>query len=253
MALVTGERVVTSDGGFNPTWQRHVATYALCANLLPSRDPVLDLGCGVGHSFHYLHPRRTIGIDLNIGALRGQSRSTCVADMGQLPFRGGSFASVLSIQSIEHARDANCVLAEVARVLKTGGTAIFVTPNRLTFGRPNEIIDPYHFREFDPQELQALCVKFFSRVDILGVFGSTRFNELWAEQLATLNKMLRYDPLRVRRLIPRRLRQLLYDWQLTYQRRMAHNDVRHAAITPADFYIEDNDIERSFDLVAICS
>ena len=33
-AAITGERVVTSSGGFNPTWQRHVAAYALCARFL---------------------------------------------------------------------------------------------------------------------------------------------------------------------------------------------------------------------------
>ena len=126
MGFVTGERVVTAEGGFNLTWQRHVATYALCAELLPPQSPVLDLGCGVGHSFHHLRPRETVGIDLDNATLRGQSRRTCVANMEQLPFRSGSFASALSVQSIEHVADADRVLAEVVRVLYRGGTAIFV-------------------------------------------------------------------------------------------------------------------------------
>src|SRR5262249_60950411 len=33
--LVTGERVTTAAGGFNPTWQRHVAAYEQCSPLLP--------------------------------------------------------------------------------------------------------------------------------------------------------------------------------------------------------------------------
>ena len=77
--------------------------------------------------------------------------------MRALPFADGAFASVLSVQSIEHVPDAGRVLAEVDRVLEPGGVAVFVTPNRLTFARPDEIIDPYHYVEYSPDELVELC------------------------------------------------------------------------------------------------
>ena len=44
---ITGERVASPEGGFNPTWQRHVAAYKLAERFLPD-GKVLDLGCGVG-------------------------------------------------------------------------------------------------------------------------------------------------------------------------------------------------------------
>ena len=79
-ANVTGERVATPAGGFNPTWQRHVAAYAFSASLLgPGR--ILDLGCGIGHSYHLLAPRETVGVDIDPAALVGQARTTVVADM----------------------------------------------------------------------------------------------------------------------------------------------------------------------------
>ena len=34
---VTGERVSTPEGGFKPTWERHVAAYAAAAELLPGQ------------------------------------------------------------------------------------------------------------------------------------------------------------------------------------------------------------------------
>ena len=77
---VTGERVTTPAGGFNPTWQRHVAAYRLCARLLPP-GRVLDLGCGIGHSYELLAPRETVGVDIDPEALAGQDRETHVADM----------------------------------------------------------------------------------------------------------------------------------------------------------------------------
>ncbi|HYU59188.1 MAG TPA: methyltransferase domain-containing protein [Solirubrobacterales bacterium] len=246
---VTGERVTTSAGAFNPTWQRHVAAYALCADLLPA-GRTLDLGCGVGHSYALLAPRTTVGVDIDADALSSQDRETHVADMRALPFADASFDSVLAVQSLEHAPDPDRVLAEARRVLAPGGVAVFVTPNRLTFARPDEIIDPYHFVEFSAGELRDLCRRRYPRVELLGLFGSARYLELVAEERRKLERLLRRDPLKLRRLVPRALRQRLYDSRLSRER--ASDDLRAAAIGPADFRLADSGLHEALDLVAIC-
>ena len=68
--MITGERVSLPTGGFNPTFQRHVAAYRLCAPLLPP-GRVLDLGCGVGHSYAELAPRVSVGVDVDPSRARG--------------------------------------------------------------------------------------------------------------------------------------------------------------------------------------
>src|SRR5689334_7185146 len=127
---ITGERVSTPEAGFNPTWQRHVAAYAVAEPHLP-KGRVLDLGCGVGHSYHLLTGRETVGVDIDAGALEGQDRETHVADMRDLPFGDGEFSAVLSVQSLEHVPDPEKVVAEAARVVAADGVVVFVTPNRL--------------------------------------------------------------------------------------------------------------------------
>ncbi len=249
--MSTGERVTTAAGGFNPTWQRHVAAYAAAARLLPERGRVLDLGCGVGHSFALLAPRETVGVDRHAASLAGQARETVAADMRALPFAGASFASVLAVHSIEHVPDPERVLAEVVRVLEPGGTAMLVTPNRLTFARPDEIVDPYHFREYDPAQLRALCAPHFARVRIRGLFGSPRYLELVAGERARLDRLLRADPLRARRLVPRRARQALYDALLARARGGA--EPRAAAITPEDFEVRAQGLRAALDVIALCS
>ena len=166
---VTGERVVTPSGGMNATWQRHVAAYSLANGILPPGGRMMDLGCGIGHSYHLLAPRETIGVDISPEALQEQKRATVVADMRDLPFEDDYFDSVLSVQSLEHVPDPEKAVAQIARVLRPGGTAMIVTPNRLTLGRPDEIIDPYHFREFDHRELESLCREYFGRVRMVGL------------------------------------------------------------------------------------
>jgi SAM-dependent methyltransferase len=245
---VTGERVFTSEAGFNPTWQRHVAAYRLLAPRLPE-GRVLDLGCGVGHSFAELAPRETVGVDISAEALEGQRRETVVADMRDLPFEDASFATVISVHSVEHVPDPERVLDEVARVLEPGGTAAFVTPNRLTFAVPDEVIDPYHYREYSSPELRALCFPFFEEIELLGLFGSERYLRLVAAEKEQLRALLRKDPLRLRRLIPRGLRQRLYDARLGRARR--DPDPGAAAIEVSDFELRDSGLEDCLDVVAL--
>jgi SAM-dependent methyltransferase len=246
--MITGERVSTATGGWGPTWERHVAAYAQCGRFL-GPGPVLDLGCGVGHSFELLAPRRTIGVDADAASLEGQSRETVCADMRSLPFPDASFDSVLAVQSIEHVPDPERVLDESARVLSVDGVAVFVTPNRLTFGRPNEIIDPYHYIEYDAQQLRILIAHRFHEVHMYGLFGSERVLELLREQARVMERALSLDVLRLRRRLSRRTRQRLYDAALTLARR--HPDARAGAITAADYRLDSGPLDEALDLVAV--
>jgi SAM-dependent methyltransferase len=246
---VTGERVVAPSGGFNPTWQRHVAAYVLSEPFLgPGR--VLDLGCGVGHSYDRLAPRETVGVDIDPAALSGQDRETVVADMRQLPFAEDSFSSVLAVQSIEHVPDPERAIMEAARVLDPAGVAVFVTPNRLTLGRPDEIIDPYHYVELDASELRLLCQPAFAEVEIRGLFGSQAYLQLFREERQTLDRLLARDPLRLRRLVPRSVRQRLYDRLLRHYR--PADDSRAESISVEDFELLENGLDEALDLFAVC-
>ncbi len=249
MRAVSGERVSTAEGGFNPSFQRHRAIYRLAAPLLgPGR--VLDLGCGTGHSYEELAPRETVGVDVAPEALRGQQRPTRVADMRSLPFPDGSFASVMASHSIEHVPDPDTVVAEVVRVLGRGGRAIFATPNRLTFGRPDEIIDPYHYVEYDAAQLGALFKRFFDSVQVAGLEVSERYRAIHDDERRELDRLLARDPLRLRRFIPRRMGQQLYDRKLRGDRVTPRPGALD--IGQEDFWLSSERLEQAIDLLAIC-
>lgn len=247
---ITGERAVTGERGFNPSWQRHIAGYALTVRYLDD-GKTLDLGCGIGHSYELLAPRETVGVDLDAASLAEQDRETVVADMRDLPIPDDEFGNVIASHSIEHVPDPERVLSEVTRVLAPGGVAVLITPNRLTFGMPDEIIDPYHFIEYDPDELRELCTPWFDTVEVHGVFGSPRHLELVEEEREKLRRLLRRDPLRIRRLVPRAVRQRLYDHRLSAER-LNDYDPRADAITVDDFDLRAEGLEAALDLVAVC-
>ncbi|MDQ6617600.1 MAG: class I SAM-dependent methyltransferase [Actinomycetota bacterium] len=248
---ITGERIVTREGGFNPTWQRHTANYRFAAAVLPP-GPVLDLGCGSGHAAHYLGDRWSSGVDLDHAALAEQERAGVRADLRRLPFRPGVFASVVCLHAVEHVADPARVVAECLRVVAPGGRVVIATPNRLTFGRPDEVIDPYHFIEFSPDELRALCAAQFPAVEVHGVFGSARYMEFFHQERRKLDRLLALDPLGLRRWVPRRLRQRLYDWRLTKERSGDGSPLARV-ITADDFLLRDQDLDASLDLIAVCN
>jgi SAM-dependent methyltransferase len=170
--------------------------------------------------------------------------------MRRLPLADGRFASVLSVHSLEHVPDPERVLDEVARVLAPGGTAVFVTPNRLTFARADEVIDPYHYREYDAGELAELCRPHFADVRVLGLAGSDRYRALVGVEHRRLDRLLARDPLRARRLVPRRARQWAYDLLLNRARR--EGNPAAAAITEDDFFVVEDGVADALDVIAVC-
>ncbi|MGH2773660.1 MAG: class I SAM-dependent methyltransferase [Actinomycetota bacterium] len=247
---VTGERIVTPSGGFNASWQRHAACYALSARFLMG-PRILDVGCGLGHAFEHLGTDASIGLDVHHGSLMPQRRQTVAADMRRMPFSTASIDSLVCIHAIEHVPDPQAAVAECARVLTPDGPAVVITPNRLTFGRHDEIIDPYHFIEFDADQLETLCGREFDRVEKYGIFGSERYMRFFDEERRQLNRLLSKDPLRLRRFVPRKLRQQLYDWKLT-RARTAEASQAAAEFTIDDFELRSHGLESALDVMTVC-
>jgi malonyl-CoA O-methyltransferase len=96
-------------------------------------ERILDAGCGAGRAFPTLLAAgaRVTGVDFSRGMLRvARSRYPAVplaqADLqGRLPFRDGVFDAVLCALVGEHLDQLPSVAAELRRVLRPGGRALF--------------------------------------------------------------------------------------------------------------------------------
>lgn len=99
-------------------------------------EAFLDAGCGDGRYLAALEPElpaRRAGTDISERILE-TARARVEADFRQanlesLPFEDGAFDVVLCSQVIEHVPNAEAAAAELARVLRLGGTLVISTDN----------------------------------------------------------------------------------------------------------------------------
>jgi len=68
-----------------------------------------------------------------LGLARREFASECYVKLGnlaRLPFKDDSFDRVLSLETLEHSPSQEAFVAELIRVLKTGGRCVLSTPPR---------------------------------------------------------------------------------------------------------------------------
>jgi SAM-dependent methyltransferase len=117
-----------------PDYQFHLAGfYDEIHASLPQRGALLDLGCGsnVALSYYRCEAIQVWGADFQAHPnLQHSEWFRLLQPDGKIPFPDGTFDTVSAMWVLEHVRDPQAFLREVARVLKPGGRFIGHTLNR---------------------------------------------------------------------------------------------------------------------------
>lgn len=133
-------------------------------HFVPHSSSLLDIGCG-SSPIITRYPR-AVGIDSNgrkLEFMRGKvpHATFMLMPADSLEFSDNSFDTVLCIEVLEHLEEPNRAMAEIARVLKTGGRVVIATPDyskRLWYLA--ERFTPYkesHRYQFTKTSLESLC------------------------------------------------------------------------------------------------
>jgi SAM-dependent methyltransferase len=126
-------------------------------------DRLLDLGCGAGrHAFEALRRgARVVAFDYDETELKdvaamapawpdddelpGSARGACVrGDATRLPYPDAAFDRVIAAEVLEHIADDDTAIAELARVLRPGGTMAVTVPAWLAERVCWLLADDYH-------------------------------------------------------------------------------------------------------------
>ena len=209
--LQSAERVSAQDPSDNFVYQRSLLAYYRAAQIV-SGD-VLEIGTGSGYGVRIIAPKVKSYItidkfDCNLDL--AQNPNVEFRRMKVPPLSGIADASVdfvVTFQVIEHIRDDRAFVAEIARVLRPGGKLVVSTPNKAMSLTRN----PWHIREYTPEELAGLLGGHFAQVEALGVFGDEKVMEYYGRNRRSVEKYAAWDFLRLRERLPRWMLRAPYD------------------------------------------
>jgi len=167
--------------------------------------PLLDLGCGdglIGEVLFGQQEAADVGIDPWADQLHRAADLGVYGHLDQgvgdaLPYVNGHFSTVLSNSVLEHIREVEPVLHEVARVLRPGGHFIFTVPSDVF----RQMLDGYirHAEAGDLQGAEAYASAIDQRLAHHHYHAPAEWESLLSEAGMTLLKTEYYIPEQVER------------------------------------------------------
>ena len=251
--LLTGERLQPGSQLFGVDLARHRAAYVY-ANRNARGARLLDLGCGTGYGTAELADSLSgkiaiFGLDRvpPADSSRRENANFLRADLAGIPLADASFSTIVSFQVIEHLEDPGPYLAAIARLLEPDGSAYLTTPNRLT----SDGVNPWHVHEYEAEELRGTLGRHFDEVEMLGVGIGPAVADYFDARLERIRRIMRIDPLGLRKLLPQSLLDWLFARFALVVRRGIHEDEGIPDATVDDFPIGPAD-PGGIDLLAVC-
>jgi ubiquinone/menaquinone biosynthesis C-methylase UbiE len=197
----------------NPVHQRLFFAYVEAAKKV--QDNLLEVGCGIGRGLALLTEKVShyTAIDKNqnlIEQLQKEYPQNTFIAQNIPPFstlKDNTYDFVVSFQVIEHIQKDEDFIKEIYRVLKKGGKFLVTTPNRLLSLTRN----PWHIREYTSQELETLILKYFPKVEKLGVMGNEKVMDYYEKNKKSVKKFTRWDIFNLQYALPSQILRIPYD------------------------------------------
>jgi 2-polyprenyl-3-methyl-5-hydroxy-6-metoxy-1,4-benzoquinol methylase len=237
---LTGERTLPDVPEENYWYQRHLVVYEWIRDRVAGQK-VIDMACGEGYGTSVLSAtaREVVGVDANPEAheharLRYTSPTARFARDLVETFAEPADA-VVFLQTIEHVQNPDEILERFKTLTAESPSPLVIvsTPNVLTLAPEGaeKSGNPWHVKEYRPEEFRALCAAHFSSVEVYGLFHARKLQ--W-HQLAI--EKLGWDTVHAKLGLTKRF----YGWFTP-------------AISVKDFTLTaDRSLDGALDFVAVC-
>ena len=224
--LQTAERSSHLDPSENVIYQRHLIAYKEAAKFVSGT--VLEVGSGEGYGIMELAPKADhyIAVDkynTEISDELKKENNITFIQTEVPPLKGiedNSVDFVVTFQVIQHIKDDEMFLQEIHRVLKPGGKVILTTPNSIMSLTRN----PWHTREYTPEQMGEVLKISFDNYDLKGVFGNDKVMDYYNKNKESVHKITRFDILNFQYWLPRWLLQIPYDILNRFNRHSLQDD-----------------------------
>lgn len=250
--MQTAERSSGHDPSEQVIYNRCLYAYKAASEYV--KGNIIELGSGEGYGIQMLAPLADhyLAVDKFDTDITGHANVEFRKQL--LPSLAGiedsSFDFAVTFQVIEHIQDDKTFISEIHRVLKPGGMLFLTTPNRLMSLTRN----PWHIREYTGAELASHVGKSFGKVEVKGIFGSPVVMQYHERNKASVQKITRFDILKLQYRLPRQLLQIPYDImnRLNRRRLLEGNTDSVNKVSLSDFFLKDT-TDDCFDLFVIAT
>jgi SAM-dependent methyltransferase len=179
---LTGERTLPDVPEENYWYQRHLVVYEWIARRIAGLR-VVDMACGEGYGSDVLAragAASVVGVDANPEAHEHAKlryvRPNLRFERNLVETFDEPCDAVVFLQTIEHVRNPDEVLERFKALVGPQGVVYVTTPNVLTLAPEGaeKSGNPWHVKEYRPEEFRTHCEAHFTRVELLGLFHARK-------------------------------------------------------------------------------
>jgi len=179
---LTGERTLPDLPEENYWYRRHLVVYEWIARRTAGLR-VVDMACGEGYGSDVLArggATSVVGVDANPEAHEHAKlryvRPNLRFERTLVETFDEPCDAIVFLQTIEHVRNPDEVLERFKTLVGPNGVVYVTTPNVLTLAPEGaeKSGNPWHIKEYRPEEFRNLCEQHFTSVELFGLFHARK-------------------------------------------------------------------------------
>lgn len=255
---ISAERVDLENPFLPPFFYQQQKAYSFCLQFIKNKE-VLEIGSGSGYGTYRLAKiaKNVLGIDSDGTVIKKSKEKYKINNLKFMFSRMETFKTdnrfdcAIALQVFEHIENPESFLDKMASLIKKDGFLIISTPNSQTQSY-NE--NPYHYKEYSFAELKVILSRYFKEIKLCGLLGDSKVMNFEKMRKRYILSVLSMDKFNLRRIIPRRLKQLAFDL-ITFMNRIMYrqkNIKLNQKILENNYKVIEGNVPNAIDIIAIC-